>query len=467
MPHGWAPGPSDQPLPPQNGQVVSPYLQGVLDIRWDHPGLLGGNTAYQVVGVNVYRSDTSDRGPYIRLNEFPVGGAFYRDTTDNTFVRELVDWNTAWVFKGDGPNDRRWLFKTKNPIVKKSTSPVAFANAPTDVILSIDGVMVPVEAVFGSTGDVRLINLPAFNEATEKNLPAAIPTASSSVEVCYYTNRNQVRLGMKSVLFYRLATVALDSTTPSGYRETDLSYCPPLTNIAVETLDYIWKEAMRRNSWILQQGGERVKVFIRRQSGIPCDCKLDPRTREFGGQPSNRCSVCYGTGWVRGYEGPFETIIAPDDAERRFSQTPWGRRQEHTYEVWTGPSPLVTQRDFIVKQTNERYSIGPARRPTNRGNLLQQHFNILSFDDQDIRYQVPIDGTDLLPWPETRYSLRVPPPMAVDGALQGPSWMNDPAEPQYPVGPDAQTPMETNNPDWPAEKQPRGRTPAWANQNTK
>jgi hypothetical protein len=30
--------------------------------------------------------------------------------------------------------------------------------------------------------------------------------------------------------------------------------------------------------------------------------------------------------------------------------------------------------------------------PSNRGMLLQQHFNIGYFDEKDIRYKVPLDG---------------------------------------------------------------------------
>ena len=45
-----------------------------------------------------------------------------------------------------------------------------------------------------------------------------------------------------------------------------------------------------------------------------------------------------------------------DEAERKVSQRNNGRTLEHTYEVWTGPTPFLTHRDFIVKQTGERYA---------------------------------------------------------------------------------------------------------------
>jgi hypothetical protein len=144
---------------------------------------------------------------------------------------------------------------------------------------------------------------------------------------------------------------------------------------------------------------------------------------------------CYGTGYVGGYEGPYDILVAPDDAEKRISQTPTGRRKEHTYEVWTGFSPIVSMRDFLVKQNNERYSIGAVRRPTNRGNVMQQHFNIAYLDPGDIRYSVPIDNllvSPNLPWPQTRYPYR-PYRETYDQQTDAP----------WPVTPDAVIPMST------------------------
>jgi len=464
---GWGATGAEQPIPPQNVQVVSNFLPGVVDVRWDNPSILARNTSFTIVGVNVYRSDVSDRGPFIRINEFPLGGSFYRDQTDNVLiVDETV---TDWVFEGDAPNDRRWVFRTQYPIVKRDPEapfqkPTP-ANAPEDVIVTIDGEQAAIESVFGPSGEVGLVNLSTFNLTTEKDVSPVLPVSGSAVSVTYYANKNHVRSGLGAAIFYRLTTVALDTTKPSGYIETDLSWCKPAWTGEVETLDYIWREAIRRNGWILQQGGERAKIFVRRQSGVPCQCGMDPMTLEYDKQPRNRCLLCYGTGFLGGYDGPFDTIIAPDDGERRIAQLAGGRRLEHTYEVFMGPSPVVTQRDFIVKQTNERYSIGPSRRPSNRGNFLQQHFTVAYLDEGDIRYKVPIDGTSSLTWPQTRLGFRQAPSMPVDGELSmPPSTMPD--KPAYPIGASAQIPMETEKTGTPDNVEQRGRTETWENQNS-
>ena len=456
---GWDPA-SPYPKPPINGQVVPAYELGILDLRWDDPSLLVENTAYTIIGINLYRSDVSDLGPYYRINPYPLGATYYRDETDHRFIsQEVVEWRSAWRSQGHTANNRDWIFKTAKPIVKpKAYAPFSRptpANSPFDLTVRIDGKQAAVAGVFGPNGEVTLVNQSYMDPITLKPVLPVLPTEGSEVTVSYHVSDNQVRSGLDSKLFYRITTVALDPNDPTQLVETPLTECQPYTVIAVETLDYIWREAIRRNNWILEQGGERIKAFIRRQSGIPCHCTLDEHLVAYSKQPSNRCIQCYGTGFLGGYEGPYEMIVAPDDAERRVSQGQWGRRLEHSYEVWTGPSPLVTQRDFVVKQTNERYSIGAVRRPNNRGNVLQQHFNVAYLDEGDVRYKVPINGIPELPWPQTRQERDPSVPYPIIGTQYAPLG----------VGPHAATPMGTDKDGIPEERQQRGRTPVWENQN--
>lgn len=455
-------GAAGLPLPPKNTAVTSPYMHGMLDLRWEDPAVLSRNAGFTLVGVNIYRSDASQRGPFRRINEYPVGGQFFRDRTDYARIEnEVVQWTTAWDFKGNAPNDRRWVFRTRLPIAKRFESAphqkTNFGDSPADVMLHVNGDVVPVAEVFGQDGRVWLINAGFYDAATEQNISPVIPTEDDDVTVSYFTPKNHVRSGLEHNVWYRFSSIALDEGTPSGYAESPLAWCEPRSVVEVEQLDYIWREAMRRNAWILQQGGERVKIFVRKTAGVPCNCGIDSKTLAYSKQPSQRCKLCFSTGFLGGYEGPYESIIVPDDAERRISQSVSGRRKEHTYEVWTGPSPLLTQRDFVVKQTNERYSIGPVRRPSHRGNLMQQHFSIAYFDQGDIRYCVPIDGCAGLGWPETRGAncTRTFTPQPVDHPMTGPA--------PWPTEPDCDHPMQTEKAEICDENEQRGRTKVWEN----
>jgi len=423
------------------------------------PGM--NNSRWNIVGVNIYRSDTGDRGPYFRVNRVPVQTLFYRDRTDVVEVpSEVIPWNGGWIFRGDSPNNKGWRLKTRyRPIVKRPSDELNAvpANSPYDVEVYIDGEQAVVVQVFGPTGEIDLSTEMVWDPSTESFVDPPIPTETSVVTVRYNyqkTEKLENTLDRRWKVFYRLTSVAVDPTgeSPTGLVETPLGYSPPISPMESEKLDYIWREAIKRNRWILEQGGERVKLYIRRAVGIPCDCMWDPRLREYAKQPINNCLRCYGTGWKGGYEGPYDIIIGPDDADRRVSQTANGRKLEHSYEVWIGPSPMVSQRDFIVKQNGERYSIGPVRRTQVRGVVLQQAFTIGYLATGDIRYRVPLNRLQLerLPWPETRYT----------NPEDAPCEDVDP----YPIGCDPQaSPMATEVARVPNGREQRGRTPVWAN----
>ena len=421
------------------------------------------NSRWNILGVNIYRSDSGERGPYFRVNVVPIGTQFYRDRTDVVEIpNEVIPWTGGWIFKGDSPNNKGWRLKTRyTPIVKRPESDIGMlsnavhADSSFDVEVYIDGERAVVTAVFGMTGEIDISTEAVWNPGTESFDLPPIPTESSSVYVRYYYRRLgklENTLDRRFKVFYRITSVALDltGTSPTGMVETPLGYCPPISPMNSESLDYIWREAIRRNRWILEQGGERVKLFIRRINGVRCQCVWDPHLEEVSKQPLNNCLQCYGTGWVGGYEGPYDIIIGPDESERRVTQTPNGRRLENTYEVWIGHSPLVSQRDFIVKQNGERFSIGPVTRTQIRGVVLQQSFQIGYLDTGEIRYRVPMGQLERLPWPETRFS----------NPEDAPCETSDP----YPVGADYQaTPMMSEKESIPDSREQRGRTPVYQN----
>jgi hypothetical protein len=57
-----------------------------------------------------------------------------------------------------------------------------------------------------------------------------------------------------------------------------------------------------------------------------------------------------------------------------------------------GPYPLLNDRDFIVRQNNDRYMVSRVNPQGGRGAIYQQHLMLSHIDQRDIRYQVPITG---------------------------------------------------------------------------
>jgi hypothetical protein len=426
------------PAPPLNVFLTgNPSTHG-FDLSWDNPCLLALNGRFTILGVHIYRSFDSEFGPYERITEAPVGATFWRDLTDIELVEEDV--SEQFILRGDhvaaGQEQPRYVFRTQHsPIVKEASSNIS-ADQPWDVRVFVDGVEATVLRVQGFSGEVEL-DPRQLPEAGTQSLTAAVLPGPSSRVVCVYRRmRSYLRTDLAQRVFYRVVTVGVsnDPKCPESERipaETPLENAAATNSYEIEKLDYIWREAIRRNRWILEQGGERVQAFLRKNAGIPCPCIPD----ELHGQPVNDCLKCYGTGFLGGYEGPYPILIAPDDAEKRITQGDRGRYFNHEYEVWTGPVPLLSQRDFVMKINGERYSIGPVRMPSNRGNLLQQHFNIGAIDSVDIRYRVPIDNPN-------RFS-----------ALS-----------YNPAGPEqAAEAQPTEKPNIPDERELRGRTPVWEN----
>jgi hypothetical protein len=380
------------PAPPLNLFMLD-GTRGVIDLRWDDPSYLTLNSRFKILGVNVYRSFDSEFGPYHRITELPVGSTFWRDQTDNELIPE-EDVTRQFTLSGsastgmDGP---RYVFKTLHfPIVGEESRGVP-TKIPTDVLVFVDGVQARVLAVNGRTGEVELdANIYTDTVHQQRILPV-LPTSGSRVTCAYRYCRDFLKTDLSQRIFYRVTTVGIpashtwEEVNPNNLVETPLEAAAATNTFEIEKLDYIWREAIRRNRWILEQGGERVRVYLRKVVGLPCMC-VDQTHK----QPISDCLYCFGTGILGGYEGPYGIIIGPDDSEVKLSQRDIGRTTEHSYEVWTGPQPLLSHKDFVMKINGDRYSIGPVRMPTNRGVLLQQHFTIGSFDDKDIRYKVPV-----------------------------------------------------------------------------
>jgi len=138
---------------------------------------------------------------------------------------------------------------------------------------------------------------------------------------------------------------------------------------------------------MLEQAGERVKLFIRKWAGEICPCwDIQYRTAK------NDCALCFGSGYIGGYEGPYDILIAPPETEKTVQLMDMGLHISYDWQTWTGPYPLLNDRDFIVRQNNDRLSIAHVNPQGSRGAIYQQHFMLAPLDRRDPRYTVSING---------------------------------------------------------------------------
>jgi hypothetical protein len=101
---------------------------------------------------------------------------------------------------------------------------------------------------------------------------------------------------------------------------------------------------------------------------------------------------CFGTSIIGGYSGPFEILIAPPEAEKTIDLLDMGLHIRYDYMTWAGPFPIINERDVIVRQSNERYLVGPVNYQGSKGAIYQQHFTISYVDEGDIRYKIGVPG---------------------------------------------------------------------------
>lgn len=387
------------PLPPLSLSCASGFEHGAVDLRWSSPSDLVANSKFSVLGVNVYRSFDSEFGPWIRLNTAPVGSTFYRDKTQVILALQ-EDVSQSFVARGDLDPNGRWVFRTRNRPIHLEGQEWIPNVTNANVHVTVNGVPAYVDAIDAYLGEVLLRDIPTFDPVSQKMSLAVLPSSPSDVVLATYKHvSNEVKTSLGRRIFYRVTAVASDPST-GELLETALERAAAASNHEVERIDHIWSEAVRRNRWILDQGGERVKLFIQKSVGQRCGCWV-PSHR----QASKDCLGCYGTGVLGGYDGPYDITIAPDDGEKAVSQGNRGRTLSHSYDSWTGPSPLLSQRDFIVKLNGDRYAVGAVKSPSNRGMVLQQFFPVSHLDETDIRYRVPMPDPSRLQAPRTRYEV--------------------------------------------------------------
>lgn len=409
------------PIPPINAMVLPPYQKGMVDLRWDDPSTFTANSKFTILGVNIYRSDA---GEYYKLNDDPIGALFYRDQTIDVSV---VDENVSNRFKTSWSMHHECiLVPAHTPITKPSTNG-ALADSPNDVIFKINGTPLKVARVTGYTGDIELNTRRSHNIKTGKFVEPILPSIGVDTCTLSYSYTRSVLPTSTSTrrTTYKVTTVAVDPFDSNETVESRLEDCNVLTVDRIEETDWIWSEAVKRNAWILDQGGERVKVFLRKFYGTRCLC-WNPSHK----QAENDCQTCLGTGWVGGYDGPYNIIIAPSDGAKTVTRDPRGLVTTHQYEVFMGPSPLLSQRDFIVRQNGDRYTVGGITLPSARGMILQQQFSLSVIPESDIRYRASVSDT-VDRYPETREVM----------------------------------PMITDNPGVDPNVQRRGRTPTFGKQN--
>lgn len=252
-----------------------------------------------------------------------------------------------------------------------------------EVEVTIDGQRAYLKQVGGYEGQVYLETDRVYDEILKDYFTPPVPNEYSIVLVTYKTPLHTTKINLRKNYFYKITAITPDD-------ETDLDVIIP-SYLQTEELSYIYEEAIRRNAWLRDQGGERVLVYIQKRAGEICSCTqrdMKPRSHR---KPDQDCSMCFGSGFVGGFFGPIPIAIGNLTSEHRIQQTERGLHLVNQVETWTGPFPVLTQRDMMIRRNGDRCLIGPITKTDGPGGVLvQQNFSIETLDATDIRYTFPI-----------------------------------------------------------------------------
>lgn len=375
------------PISPTETTIYNPGVQYAIDLGFSDPRLDPQNAGFQILGVNIYRSYEDPKGPYTKVNVDPVQVGYYRDEHKISLREEDV--SAKFISRGDNPR-KEWIFKVDNPIVLNNIIYQQYSEGQ-DVLVNIDGQDIRPLKVDGAKGLVYLNTSKTYDPISHISSPPILPNAASLVVCKYYHVSNFVQTNLNRRLYYKLCTYGYDVIDRVNI-ETPLASAPVLSLEAMAEAEPVWQEAMLRNNFILEQGGERVKLFLRKWAGDAC-----PNNSTDHKSTLNDCTLCFGTGYLGGYTGPYDILIASPDESKSLEATPEGLKPTFMFETWTGPSPIISQRDFIIRKNGDRFSIGPVNLTTVNGAPLQQRFNVSILGSRDIRYSVPIVASLVTP----------------------------------------------------------------------
>ena len=419
------------PGSPRNILITSPFIVGALDIRFDDPRKSPCNgPEFKIIGVNVWKSMDSPSGPWQKINDEPISALEFRDyTKDQIVYDEDVTQNFIYQ-KIDQSPTRSLVFRTSHkPIVRKHTqNSQSVTNQDIEVKIynqetnSME--IVPVAKINAENGEVTLISTAYFAPIRRKNVTPLLPNfddPNNKVTITYRWGRSIVTQRLYDRVYYKVTTVATGSNGEP--LETPLDAAGMANNVTQQVVDYRWQEALRYNKFILEEGGEWVKIFLKKRFGKLCSCFDSNRQKPLGD-----CLSCYATGFQGGYEGPFDILMSPIDSTMKETISELGRQIEFSGNTFIQNTPIMRPLDIIIRQDGTRYLVNTVKPTLVSNTLLQQDLSIELIQESDIRYQVPVykkatkyglipptwDGTGKPPQPDSPIVYKPKEPSGVD-----------------------------------------------------
>lgn len=147
-----------------------------------------------------------------------------------------------------------------------------------------------------------------------------------------------------------------------------------------------------RNMWILKNTGQLFDLYTRKCDGEHCPTCYDSVRGRSG---TAQCSVCYGTGFVGGYEPMFQLYIREKTATNDLAITSQGQVWNNAPGAWTITTTPIQNRDLLFNPEGKIYSVINSHTSQAAGYLFHQELQLKELDPTDPLYQM--ERTTLYP----------------------------------------------------------------------
>lgn len=140
-----------------------------------------------------------------------------------------------------------------------------------------------------------------------------------------------------------------------------------------------------RNLWILKNTGQLFDLYTRKTEGEHCPKCYDPLRGRSG---DINCDVCFGTGFVGGYEPMFQLYVRQKPAQTDLSiQTP-GLVYNHTPGAWTISTVQIKNRDILINPQGIMFQVLSTQVNQAAGYLFHQEMQLKELDPNDPLYKI-------------------------------------------------------------------------------
>lgn len=117
-------------------------------------------------------------------------------------------------------------------------------------------------------------------------------------------------------------------------------------------INYIYEGILHRNKFLLESGSDYCQLYHIKLTGERCTNPECPAFDNYQQAGSTSCNVCFGSGFVGGYDYIEELYIRFPPEMEQINITPEGLMRVVKPRIWTMPEPQLRQFDILINYSH-------------------------------------------------------------------------------------------------------------------